>query len=164
MLGSAIRATSACVPRLIQVTPREIPEDSAGRIGLAKFAAGKTARLRPSRMTASKTLHGALLAFERALLGWQSGPQSSGIPLKSNSPSLGLPTLPDVEFCLLDEQQHQCSEVLSPTDLRRRCYFSDYDNDGKMDIFFTNGANYRSGKDGPFLLQLPAPQQRGRHL
>ena len=41
----------------------------------------------------------------------------------------------------------------------------DYDNDGRMDIFFTNGAKLPElKKTESALLQLPAAQQRRRHV
>ena len=41
----------------------------------------------------------------------------------------------------------------------------DFDNDGRMDIFFTNGAQIAGNeKDGPLLLQLPPETARRWHL
>ena len=41
----------------------------------------------------------------------------------------------------------------------------DYNNDGLMDLFFTNGAKLPSlAEDVARVLQLPAAQQRRRHL
>ena len=91
-------------------------------------------------MTTSKILQSVLLALTVVLLGWKSGP--------SPSPHSGDHQLPSVWFTDISAQSNFTYHTNN--DYLVRKYFLqpicggvaifDYDNDGKMDIFFTNGA------------------------
>jgi hypothetical protein len=91
-------------------------------------------------MTASKTLHGALLALSVLLLGWQSGPQSSG---NSTQKQLAKPWFTDIagrsNFAYWTNNNISVRKYFLQPICGGVAIF-DYDNDGKMDIFFTNGA------------------------
>jgi len=91
-------------------------------------------------MTTSKVLNGVLLALTLVLLGSQSGPQSSGRSAEKQPATAWF----------TDIAKRSNFAYWTNNDLSVRKYFPqpmcggvaifDYDNDGKMDIFFTNGA------------------------
>ena len=91
-------------------------------------------------MTAPRILQSALLALTVSLLAAQSGPQSSGT---SAQKQVSAPWFTDIAG-------RSTFAYWTNNDLSIRKYFLqpicggvailDYDNDGKMDIFFTNGA------------------------
>jgi hypothetical protein len=91
-------------------------------------------------MTTSKVLHSALVAVTVLLLGAESGPQTSGHSAEK----------PASTAWFTDIAERSDFSYWTNNDLSTRKYFPqpmcggvaifDYDNDGKMDIFFTNGA------------------------